>query len=452
MMDVRIKGGLLADPASRTIVRGDLGIRDGRIAQVGGTVAEAGRTLDAEGLIVCPGFIDVHAHVDGITTYKDDVTCAELSLLQGVTTLVSGNCGASVRDVDAFFRRMDGGFPLNQAELIGHATLRHCVGLNDIFAPATEEQIGQMERALRRALDAGAAGVSFGLGYVPGTSEQEVLSAAHLAAEYGRVVSIDTHMEDNYDMRSLEQAIEYGRRTGARILISHFVYQYGQGVIDEALDMVQKARDEGVDIWADSGMYVDWATTIGSECYRESFVFSHCCQLPMLLVATGKYTGRSLDLELYKELRREHPKETVICRTGWESSVYPPFKRDFVMPSSDTAPYEKGEGHPQIAGSFAAFFRMVREEKLLPLEEAVYRATLLPAETMGLRTKGRLECGMDADICVFDINAIRDRAAYVDKGRPDAPPEGVRWVLVGGETAAQDGAVVNGSLGRAVRL
>ncbi len=451
MLDLLISGGLLVDPETKTSFYGDLGVLDGKIVQVGGEMPQAARTLDASGLVVCPGLIDVHAHVDGISAYKDVEGCARLSLLQGVTALVSGNCGASVQDVGAFFRRMDQGFPVHQAELMGHSALRKAVGLQDIFQPATPEQIQRMDALLKAALDKGAAGVSFGLGYVPGTSMEEVLSAARLVAQYGRVVSVDTQMEDNYDLHSLQDAIDVGRSTGARMLISHFVYQYGQGVIEEALEMVQRARAEGVDIWADSGMYVDWATTIGSECFRESFVFSHCCQLPMLLVATGKYAGRSLDIDLYREMRTLYPKETVICRTGWDESIYPPFDCGFVMPSSDTAPYDKGEGHPQIAGSFAGFFRMARETGRLSLEEAVYRATLLPAKTFGFGQKGRLSVGADADICAFDFERIQDRASYVDKGRPDAPPEGVEHVLLDGQVALAYGKLENQRLGHALR-
>lgn len=451
MLDYALNGGFLVDPVTKVTARGNLGIQNGRIALLTTDELDAETVLDVRGRCVCPGFIDVHAHVDGIGAYKDTVTCAKLSLLQGVTTLVSGNCGVSVSDVDGFFRRMDRGFPVCQAELIGESALREAVGLSDIYAPATPEQIARMEALARSALDHGACGVSFGLGYVPGTSMDEVFALARIVKEYGRVVAVDTRMEDNYDLQSLEETINISRVTGARVIVSHFVYQYGQGVIEEALQMMRDARDEGLDVWADSGMYVDWATTIGSECYREAFVFSHCCQLPMLLVATGKYAGRSMDIDLYREMRKNYPHETVICRTGWEDSILPPFACDFIMPSSDAAPYNKGEGHPQIAGSFAAFFRMVREERNLSLEEAVYRATLLPAQTFGFGEKGRLEVGADADITVFDFAKIRDVAAYVDKGRPDAPPQGVDHVFIGGEQAVRNGMDCNLHCGCAVR-
>ena len=121
------------------------------------------------------------------------------------------------------------------------------------------------------------------------------------------------------------------------------------------------------------------------------------------------------------------------------------------MPSSDTAPYAPGQGHPQVAGSFAGFFRLVREKGVMTLEEAVYRATLLPARPFGLPGKGSLEVGADADIAVFDFDSIEDCSRYPDEGAPDAPAKGVRHVLIGGEPAIEDGQPVNLTLGRSIR-
>ena len=286
----------------------------------------------------------------------------------------------------------------------------------------------------RQGLSQGAAGLSLGVGYTPGTSMEEILALASVAHDYGRVLSIDTRMEDDYDLASLADAIEVSRRTGARIVISHLVYQYGEFVMREALDMLDKARAQGVDIWADSGMYVDWATSIGSECFRESYVFSHESILPNLLVATGEFTGKRLDEALYREMRTLHPNETVICKTDAEPSIALAFTRDYIMPSSDTAPYNPGEGHPQIAGTFAAFFRMMREQRNLDLCEAVRRATLLPAEVMGFGRKGRMQVGAD-----------------VDRGRPDDPPEGIDFVIVGGGLSVRGKSVVDAGHGRSLR-
>lgn len=451
MYDLKIINGCLVDPAKKSRVNASVYVKDGRIARIDAGDFLAKETVDAAGAIVCPGFIDPHGHVDGITAYRDVERCAALSLAQGVTTIVSGNCGASVTDMNDFFAFMDAGFVVNQAELIGHSALRRMVGLDDIFAPATDGQIAQMERLCRQAMEQGALGVSFGLGYVPGTSLKEVDSAAAIAKAYGGLVAVDTYMDDNYDLSGLQFVIDLCRRLGVRCQVSHFVYQYGQGVIEEALQMMDAARGEGLDIWADSGLYVDWASGIGSECFRESFVYADGFDMSTLLVATGPFTGQRLGDELYWEMRTQHPRDSVICKTGWESSVYPPFTRDYMMPSSDTAPYNVGEGHPQIAGSFAGFFRRVREDRFLGLEEAVYRASLLPAQVFGLGAKGRLAVGYDADITIFDEAAIADMAAYPDEGRPDAPATGVKCVLIQGKLALKDGKILNDGLGQALR-
>ncbi|MDR3086080.1 MAG: amidohydrolase family protein, partial [Christensenellaceae bacterium] len=425
MVDLVIRGGRVVDPASKTSSFANLYIQNGKIAGLGGEDRPARHVLDASGLVVSPGFIDPHTHVD---READENThrCACLSLAQGVTSIISGNCGGGRMDLDRFFAEMDAGFPLSHAELFGHNALRRHLQIEDIFAPATPSEIKEMERLCEEAMQKGVLGVSFGLGYVPGTSWDEVLALSAIAKRHGRVVAVDTYMDDNYDLENLRQLIGLSRELGVRVQISHFVYQYGQGVIEEALKLMDEARAEGVDIWADSGLYVDWASGISSECFRESYVYSEGFQLSDFLVATGEHTGKRLDDALYRHLRGTKARESVICKTGFESSLLPPFTRGYVMPSSDTAPYAPGQGHPQVAGSFAGFFRLVREKGVMTLEEAVYRATLLPARTFGLPGKGSLEVGADADIAVFDFDSIEDCSRYPDEGAPDAPAKGVR--------------------------
>lgn len=447
-----INNGRVIDPESGTARLASVGVREGRIAAVSDVPLHADTELDAAGHVVCPGFIDVHGHVDGVTTYPDHRACAYLSLLQGVTTMVSGNCGLSVTDAAAFFDRTDAGYPFHHAELIGGSTLRKMVGACNIYAPVTPEQLRHMCCIARQQLCRGAAGLSFGMGYTPGTTVEAAAELAKVAAEFGRVVSIDTRMRDDWDLDSLRDAIEVARRSGARLIVSHLVYQYGEHLMAQALELLDEARAQGVDVWADSGLYVDWATSVGSECFRESYIFSHENILPNLLVATGQYTGRRLDEALYRTMRTLHPNETVICKTGAEASIPMAFTRDYIMPSSDTAPYEPGQGHPQIAGSFAGFFRLARETGAPELVEAVRRATLLPAQVMGFARKGRMAVGADADLVVFDPQIIRDNAAYVDKGAPDAPPDGIDYVLVSGRVAVRGHEVVDDGCGRALRL
>nr|MDD6335337.1 amidohydrolase family protein [bacterium] len=409
-------------------------------------------TLDAAGRVVCPGFIDVHAHIDGDKPWDLVERCAGLSLAQGVTTLISGNCGFSPVPIGPFLARIDKGFPVHVGELVGASgPMRRQVGLKGNHDVANAQQIASMQHMCREAIREGALGISFGPGYVPGTSLEEMIALSRVAADQGCICAIDTRMEGPEDLYSLQEAIEMARHGGGKVQVSHFVYQYGEGVMSCALEMMEQARQSGLSLWADSGMYVYWASGVGAELFREDYVLDTPGLLHQLLMATGEHTGQRLDEALYRHVRQEHANDSVICLTGMLESIDEALRAPYVMPSSDTAPYMPGQGHPQVAGSFAGFFARVREHGLMPLEEAVYRATYLPAVTFNLSGKGRLELGADADLTVFDPSTIRDRARFCDQGRPDEMPEGIQYVLVDGKLAIDHGLPTAACAGRALK-
>ena len=372
-----------------------------------------------------------------------------------MTTTVGGNCGYSPDCLDTFFRRQEAqGYPIHQAELTGHSfTLRRLAGLPDPFTPATPPQIDAMAAQAERAFAHGACGLSLGLGYAPGSSEEEALALCRVAAAHGRFVAVDTHMRTKSDLYSLVEVLCLARRSGARFLISHFVYQYGEGVEAEAVALARRARAEGIDLWVDSGMYTHWATTIGSALFEPEVMRDNDIRLDTLRMATGEHRGAVLDAALYTHLRAQHPHDTVVVRVDNDEAVYTILREPFVMPSSDAGRYRPGEGHPQIAGTFPRFFRkLVAERGELTWLEAVTRATLLPARTVGLADRGRLCEGAVADLLVFDPASLRDHACYVGLGRPDAPPDGIRHVVVAGQHALADGQVLCASAGRALRF
>ncbi|MBP2628569.1 MAG: dag [Firmicutes bacterium] len=445
MFDIVIKNGILIDPEKLTRSKGNLGILDGKIATVTKQEIYGTEEFDADGRIVCPGFIDIHGHVD-LNSY-----CAELSLHQGITTTVGGNCGLSPLDIDSFFAVQEkNGFIINQAEMFGHSiSLREAVGITNPLKPATPEQLSRMEYLVEKAFEAGACGLSLGLAYAPGSSNDEIYKLSKLAARYGRIVSVDTRMRTSIDMYSLVEAVDIARQTGARVQISHLVYQYGTGLINEAIAVINKARADGMDIRFDSGMYTQWATHIGAVLFDEDSMELNGWKLDDILVITGKYNGQRLNMDIYRELRTNDPHAAVIVFTGVEDEIYTALNHPYAMPSTDTGAYAPGEGHPQIAGSFPRYFRqMVGERYELTIMEAVRKATLLPAETLGFHTKGRLREGMDADLVVFDIKSIMDKA---DFGLPDAKPEGIDYVFVNGKLALAKGQLANIAAGTAVR-
>jgi N-acyl-D-aspartate/D-glutamate deacylase len=449
MYDIAINHGTLINPEDKTSYIGCMGISNGKISAIGTEELIGDTTINASGLIVCPGFIDVHGHIDG------DIRCAELSLRQGVTTTIGGNCGLSPVDMESFFDDKNNiNFVINQAELIGHSfSMRKAVGITDVYAPANENQIKEMEYLTEKALSCGACGLSFGLDYAPGTSINEILALSKVAAKYNCTIPIHTRVTSQNDLYSLSEAISISFATGTHVLVSHFVYQYGSGMMENALSMIDKAIDQGVNISIDSGMYTPWSTFIGTATFDEECILSNGLDLESMLVATGPHKGKRLDWDLHRELRLTNPDESIIFFTGDASSIYSALSKSYAMPSSDTIGYALGEGHPQIAGTFPKYFKhMVRERKDLNIIEAIRKATLLPAETFGLKQKGRLSLGMDADIVIFDINKIEDKADFPDTGLPDAFPEGIPHVIVNGNIALSNGDIINRKAGGVIKI
>lgn len=447
--DIAINNGFIADPEKRTIKKGNIGIFGDRICTVTDAPIEGRHTIDASQNIISPGFIDIHAHIDG------DAVCGRLSLAQGITTTIGGNCGGGILDVDNFFKKQDSaGFPINQAQFVGHSfLLRNAAGACDPYVPASKSQIETMKKLLSQSFREGAIGVSFGLEYAPGSSFEEVIELSKTAAEYGRLVSIHTRLSGPGELESLREAIDISEITGARVQISHLVYQYGTGIMAPALEMIKSARERGIDLWADSGMYTNFATGMNTSVYDPDHIRKFGWKYSNMLVASGKYKGQYLTESLYHKLRKSLEDIIVICFTGVEAEIYDALDADFVVPSSDAGPSPSGnikEGHPQNSGTFPRFFReMVYNKNRLSIVDAVKKASLLPAEILGFENKGRIREGADADLVVFNPDTICDNS---DFEIPDRQPSGIDHVIVNGKISVKNGHVLDNALsGRSIK-
>ena len=448
MLDIVLYGGWLIDPERLEMRPGGVGVKNGKIEcvfGVGGKIPQAREQIDLHGAAVAPGFIDVHSHLDG------HFECGRRALKQGITTTFGGNCGLSPIDMTAFFESQKGGFCVNQAMFVGHSfSLRENVGLHDTHQSASQAQIAQMERLADKAIDEGAFGVSFGLDYCPGCSFREVLALGRLTAKKGGIAPIHTRLFTMYDMYSISEAARLAMETGVQTQVSHLVYQYPMNdLLDDAFAMIEFAQDRGAHICCDSGMYTDFAAPLGSATFDLDNIEACDWKFSDFLVTTGEYKGARMDEALYRKLRKEQPGTEIVCFSGDEEAVAHAFSRDYVMISTDAGCYQPGQGHPQAAASFPMFFRiLVREKKQLSWPEAVRRATLLPAETMGLKKKGRLRAGMDADLVVFDPQTIAEQADFIKNF--DAPPVGVHRVIVNGKTAVVNNQVINETAGKTI--
>lgn len=445
--DVVIKNGTIIDPKRKKSTIANLGISNGKISALTREDIDGITELNVTGKIVCPGIIDIHAHVEG------NRDCAKVMAAMGVTTVYNGNCGMSPENMKEFYKEYEY-FLINQIEQIGHTTLRERVGITDRYNPSSNEEIQKMKVILGEAFCCGVSGLSFGLEYVPGSSAKEVLELAKVAAKYGKLVSIHTRADCYAGLSTLKEAIDITRKTGAAVNISHLTYQFGMGMATEALHMIDEALKEGLDISVDSGLYSSFATAIGSAVFDEGCVEKWGCDYSSLVAGTGKYTGQRLTREMYKELRCNYPLDTVIGMVGKEYEVLEILEKPYVMVSTDAGTlYDNGiPGHPQDAGTYPKFFRtMVREQGRITLMEAINRCTYMPAKRLGLNNKGTIEIGADADILIFDAKIIEDKADYPCFGSTDARPEGVEYVFVNGVMTVKGKEVLNVNAGKTIK-
>jgi N-acyl-D-amino-acid deacylase len=441
MYDIVIRGGTIIDPKTELQTVANIGIKDGKIATIVREKITGKEEINAEGKIVCPGFVDIHSHLHFPLYF------AWLSAKQGITTCLSGNCGVTnYMPIKSFLDDMEKkGYPINFATLIGHSwKLREMVGLTDPYDTADSKQIAKMVKIAEQALEEGAFGISFGLEYAPGAIEEEILPLVELAAKYDKLVPMHIRTDALDFAVGLREAISLMEKTGARIHISHLAYQFGvhPEVTEMALSMISNAIKKGMPLMCDSGMYEAFATFVQSAVFDKGWHNRYSCELSDLMISSGKYVGERCTPEIYDYVRNEKSEADSVgtAFVGVLPDLALAIKQPYTMISTDAGLGDKpGSGHPQNAGTYPKVFeKLVREQGVLSMMEAVKKSSWLPAQQMGLENKGWIGTGADADIVVFDPRTIADNAQYVGIGDPDAQPTGVEYVIVNGVTIVSD--------------
>lgn len=448
-MKTLIYGGHVIDPANRVDGQLNLLIENGKIAWVGRERPEADRTIDATGKIVTPGFIDIHMHEDPVGEDGKIQPCiSETMLRMGVTTAVGGNCGINVCNPADYLDLVDrDGAPVNMALLAGHEYFRKAAGAADIYGAATEEQRQGMETGIRQALERGCLGVSFGLRYVPGADRDEFFRAAACCRESGKLIA--SHVRDDADgiFDAIAEFVEAGITYELPVQISHIGSMGGFGQMGEVLRMVDAYRLNGLDIAMDCYPYFAFSTRIGTPTYDPGWLERYHCDYGVLEFCEGKYKGQRATKETFEEMRRDFPECITVCYVMKPEDVCMAYAHPGVMVASDGL-LDQGQGHPRAAGTFPRFLAEFSRKGNIPLYTAVEKITALPANRLRLSDKGRLNVGADGDVTIFDYEKIRDNATFA---QPVLAPEGIDYVLIGGEIAAKDCQIVNGNCGKAVR-
>ncbi len=489
--DVLIRGAMLFDGTGASPRGTDVGLRGDRIARVGGLGdARAGLEIDASGLALAPGFIDVHTHDDFALVVRPEM---DFKILGGVTTVVVGNCGfgaapwpmaakATALIGSAVLPEWDGyaGYlallerapaSTNAAVLIGHGTVRRAVMANASRAPSAAE-LDAMRAIVREGLDAGAVGISTGLVYEPGAHAQ-IDELAALAAEMaGTGALYATHMRNEGTglLDSVREAIDIGRRAGVPVQISHHKAsgRDAWGLVTESLRLIERAQVDGMDVHADQYPYTAGSTFLDAVLRNGLFLEGESRGLGRVEAsdvaiagAPGhrEWEGRTI-LQLAEALGKDPraaaeqiaaqaPGASVVMHTMTEEDVRTVMRHPSTMIGSDGVPTLPGKPHPRLWGTFARVLgRYARDLRLFPLEEAVRRMTGFPARKFGLHDRGTIAEDKAADLVIFDPATIADVGTYED---PNHPPDGIRHVFVNGTRVVRDGVHTGARPGRPLR-
>ncbi len=494
MFDVLIVNGKVSDGVSDEFIDADVAIAAGRIAEIGKLAdAEAARTVDASGHVVCPGFVDIHNHASG-EVMKGIFDCDNL-VRQGITTIVAANCGEGPWPIGPNLDEVDAhGMRQNYALLIGHRTIRmEAMGKERYSEFAGYDDIRRMQQMVEQGMEEGAFGVTGG--YPPrALTTEEIIEVCRPLARIGGFYAAHIRNESRSVIRALAEMVEIAEGAGIPVEISHLknLGPGGWGKLDICLALIDDARERGLDVTADwypyPGFYGGsnnimprWARAEaekrgGFDALKEPDIIDRFREgvdemlgrvggPERLLFASRRDPDPEIDLKSPAQLADEWDCDLV--DVAIEISKRPgvgaiglamreedlvrilPHPAVMIGTDGDLEIYRQFACHPRNYGTFPRVLaKYVREQGVVSLSEAIRKMTSMPAEKVGLKDRGVLAAGKVADLVVFSPEAVQDNATFGDAHQY---PDGIPYVLVGGEFAVDGGQTTDRLLGRALR-
>jgi N-acyl-D-amino-acid deacylase len=515
-LDIIIRNGRLIDGTGNPWFKGDIGIKEKKISKITTRNIEAidsnTKIIDAKNLIVSPGFIDIHTHSD-LAPLTDK--SAYNYLTQGVTTNVIGNCGFSPApinkntmgdllslvdpnlniDLTSLWRSYgdfldffeSGRFSLNFIPLVGHGTIRISVMGVEERAP-TQKEMEEMKNLTRESMKSGAYGMSAGLEYIPGlcSKREELIELCKIVGKYHGIFTIHIRNEGDLAIDATNEAIEIAKRANVPLELSHVKIdgKRNWGYAHERLDLIEKARLEGLDVTGDvypytfcmtglHALFPQWFISEGIENIHEKLLIPKIQKklkehfkngtsslAPRteedwnLIILTNsnnpQYKGKSI-LQISKEnqkniletlskiIKIDGLSSYIILNCMDEQDVEDFAKDPFIMVGSDGMVHRKDDdkGHPRHFGTYPRFLRLfVREKQLMTLEEAIRKMTSFPAQKLGIHDRGILRENNYADVTIFDPKTITDNATMME---PNKLSEGVKFVIINGKLVLENG-------------
>jgi N-acyl-D-amino-acid deacylase len=497
--DILIRNGKVIDGTGNQWQYKDIAIKNDKIIAIGQLQNWKGKKeVDAKGYIVCPGFIDVHAHIEG---GEQRNPLATNFIYDGVTTVITGNCGGSADNLNIYFNNIDSiGTSINVASLMGHNNIRKQV-MGTANRIATEEELKKMEFYVQKAMNDGAVGMSTGLIYIPGAyaPTEEIVRLAKVVAKNGGVYASHIRYEEDKVVDAVNEAIQIGREAKIPVEVSHYKVsgQNNWGRSKETLPLIINARNEGIDVTIDQYPYTasstnlgvllpDWVLADGQDSIlvrlKNTIIREKVKQHSISIIkkrglkhfsyavvanykADSSYNGKSIEEINLMRGGKHHQRaeaETIIqmMEQGGAQMVYHGMSEvdvknimqyPFNMIASDAgiAVLGLGKPHPRAYGTNARVLgKYVREEKIISLEEAIRRMTSLPANKFNLKNRGLIKEDYIADIVIFDEKEVNDIANYEN---PHQYSIGFKYVIVNGALTINEGIHNGARKGIAIR-
>jgi N-acyl-D-amino-acid deacylase len=496
--DCIIRHGRIVDGSGNPAYFADVAVKAGKVVKIGKISGPAGKEIDATGMIVAPGFIDVHTHADEIVEQPK----AENFLRMGVTTLVVGNCGGSELNVGKLFADIEREkVSPNIATLIGHNTVRQKAMGGSFDRPPTLTELEQMKTLVAQAMKDGAVGLSTGLIYLPGvfSKTDEIVELARIAARYDGIYASHMRYEDSQIFEALDEVFRVAREAQIRAEVSHLKLsgEKSWGKAETVLAYIERQRAAGLDITHDQYAYTASSTTMRQLIPEDAFDGGKENFLKLInnaetkaglvfrmkekikargrddyayaVIASYRHDPSLNGLNIVEAAKKTRGKDTLddqiemileIEKNGSASGVFHGMNEadlqkfmqhpnTMIACDSGLREFGKGVPHPRGYGNNARVLgRYVRELKVLRLEDAIRKMTSLPANTFRFTNRGLLKEGFWADIVVFDPERVTDPAAFND---PHHYATGISYVLVNGVPVIADSKHTDAKPGRGLR-